>query len=160
MLFSSLCCYSPGPTLGVGETFLPPCNCLGESSCSCLQFSGVFWVTYILLIFVPQISLSQCCGFLPKSCERVRLIDFVFFFFVILTRKQPHPHFKTYLCFSQFKFLFRVPGVWQILCKKQYGKNCTLFRPCSLLQLFNSSVKETEQYINEGMWLWDNKICL
>ena len=33
---------------------------------------------YILLISALQVSLSQCCWFLPKSCERKGLIDLVF----------------------------------------------------------------------------------
>ena len=68
MLFSSLCCYSQGHTLGVGETFRLPLQLPWGQFLQLPVVSGVFWVIYILLIFVPQISLSQCCGFLPKSC--------------------------------------------------------------------------------------------
>ena len=64
MLFSSLCCYSQGPTLGVGETFLLPLQLpwgkflqlllvqwsfLGYLHlaylCSSDQFESVLWVS-------------------------------------------------------------------------------------------------------------------
>lgn len=87
MLFSSLCCYSPGPTLGVRRDFPSP---LAIALGKFLQLLVVQWsfLGYLHLAYLcSSDQLSQCCGFSPKSCESASLIDFVFFFFVILTRK-------------------------------------------------------------------------